>query len=875
MLLVIYRLVYILSLKAINFFTNWSEHAFFEIEHILISAALTAGVTCVANIFSKRNIFKLLVSKLYSTLCKVYLISNNLVICKTIECFINIIYKGNFMPLREQSGIIEEILNDLTELSKGNQAPHLFIISGEAHSGKTILSKKLVNDIFTQKEYIQIFKKHNKSIFYYDFSCFNNQLEEILRNYKYGFYNRYLIIFDNIHKLNDYQIKRLLKAVIREPDKAVCVLMLTRDINYILEGELIAEIDARRKNNTITISRLSGLHFDVEYNFTGGFYDFLKELNINQQLFNNDYIKFHLYYVYHLYLKSKNASIKKMLVQINCRECNQSIMQGFTFICCCALFTGIVDKKIVKEWIKEKKATLNLKTYIDMGILNGFHGIESWEYSMHEKTAQSYITYICEADAGLKLCKEYFRFLYDHTEDEIQYRYSIPFDELYNEKLFDKIVNKGHFQILYDDILFLIKLFNLDKKKYNYELSILNDRAGNFKFTKEKILELYNETKNPKHLILLLHADHMMLYRESFIDEYKTMSESQDTYIKFATNYWISHVKMHQGEWNLEAYIRLCDILPDDLECISNASYEAAHVLRRYYFDCFRIYYLQGNNSFLYFKGLIDKTSKIKAYLNNKLDEYKIYEYKFIYAHYIHYELLFKYYVLNETYITQEELHFVECDNANDLINKATEFYFKSYNYFYENGDKTYHYVLLRLCELAPAFVLSRIENLDESYKPIKEFTEENYRNILGIFDKFRDECGIKENVLEYAAYAETYKLKFTIMCKLMCSDLGVNFDKIINNSAEAGIEYHKDYNHQYPNEYGILRIKILKLLNDYIDVKNKIKFSKELDSLLAICENKNYIREVKLLKTINKMGFEVEGKRLAEVIRFYPIVLQ
>lgn len=829
----------------------------------------------IGSIISKRKTVKLHISKLYGTLCKAYLISNNLVVCKAIECFINIIYKGDFMPLKEQTNIIEKILTDLNEKSKGNSAPHVFIISGEAHSGKTILSKKLVNDIFTQKEYIQIFKKYSKSIFYYDFSCFHNKLEEILRNYEHGFYNDYLVIFDNIHKLNNPQIKRLLNAVIREPNNAVCILMLTRDINFILEGELISEIDAKRKENIVVTTKLSSLHFDAEYNFTDGFKEFLKELDLNQQLSDNDYIKFHLFYIYNLYSKNNNTPIKELMKQISCRECNHPIAQGFIFICCCAIFTGIVDKKIVKKWIGKKNVAVYLRSYIDMGILNGFHGIDTWEYSMHEKTAQSYIQYICKNVDGLELCKKYFRFMYDYTSGEIKYKYSIPFDDLHSKNLFDQILNNGHFKILFEDILFVIELFNLDKKKYNYELSILNDRIGNFNLTKKNILELYHETQNEKYLILLLHADHMMFYRESLTDIYQNMSVSQNMYIKFATNYWISHIDMHQGVWNLTSYIRLCDILPDNLDEISNESYETAHLLRRYYFDCFRIYYLQGSNTFTEFMSLVNRMKKIKEYLNSKLSEYKIYEYKFIYAHYIHYELLFKYYVLNETYIPLEELRFVNCRNANDLVHAATNFYYKAYNYFYENGDKTYYYVLLRLCELAPGFVLSRINNFIEIDKPIGEFTEENFRNILGIFDKFRDECGIKENVLEYAAYAETYKLKFTLMCKMMCSDLDVDFDKIINSSAEEGIRFHKEYNQQYPNQYGILRINLLKSINDFIINHNHSTFCQKLNEFSDVCRKNNYTREEKLITEVKKAESKVEITRLSKIIRFYPIVLQ
>lgn len=878
--LIIYLAIYFVSPVIAKHFTHWEERTYYEAERVLLSgmgaSILTFLGTLFGMIFRKAKAYRLFMLRTYSMLLKRYLTSNSTIACKVIEFFINIVYKGDFIPVSQQSNVLATILSDLAKISKGDSSTRIFIISGEAHSGKTILSKKLVNDIFTKEDYLPVFKKFSKSIFYYDFSCFHNRLEDILKNYNNGYYNDYMVIFDNIHKLNDSQIKILLDRVTSEPNNAIYTLMLTRDINYILEGELSAKIDEKREKHIISISSLSTLQFSDVYNSEGGFSDFISRLDMNQCLLDNDYIKFHLYYVYHIYLRNHNSTVMKLFSHINKHEYDSPIIQGFIFICCNALFTGVVDKRILQKWIGKKNAALYLKNYVNLGILSGFRGIQTWEYSLHEKTARSYIAYICKDGTGIELCKKYFSFLCDNTFDEIKYRYSLPLDEAYKKITFNQIVSTGHFQSLYEDILFVIKLFSLDIKNYSYELGILNDRIGHFNLTKETILSLYEDLKNPKYLILLLHADHMMYYHSSFSEIYQDMANSKQTYIKFATNYWIHHINMHQGVWNLDAYTHLYNTLPEDLDYISNESYERYHVLRRYYFDCFRIYYLQGSNDYSEFQKLLNQTKKISSYLRNQLAEYRYYEYKFIYAHYIHYELLFKYHVLGQNYVSSDdEMQFVQCNAASDLKDKAIEFYHSAYNYFFENADKTYHYILLRLCELAPDYVLSCIERTVRGSVSLNEFTEEHYRSIAGILDRFREECGVKEGVLEYAAYAETYRIKFTMICKFMCPSMDLDYDGIINQSADNAIKYHNEYNPHHPNEYGILRVNLLRSINNFLVDHDYSAFDRDLEAFVEVCKAKKYNRELKLIATISNMQSEITIKHLKDIVSYYPIVLQ
>lgn len=860
----------VLSMK----FYKWQNSPYFEIEKTVIAAFLTAIFSLGIKFVFRLDKMRKLSSKLYSFLCKKYLVSENPIICKLIENFICIFYKGNFLPVQEQMNLVQNILNDLREISNGNSASHLFIVTGDAHSGKTILAKKIINDIFTKEDYIHLFKRYSKSVFYYDFSCFQNQLEVIMSNYENSFYIDKIIVFDNIHKLNNHQINSIMKHIVRTPNNAKCIILLTRDISYMLEDDLIKEIEENEKNNLIKTENLSVLKFDNDFGNSENFSEFLNMINIDQELANNDFIKYHLFYIYHIYKQNKNSATKKFFKQFNYLNFTNKLVKGFVFICCCVLFTGIINEDILKKWLNGKSVYIFLNTYLEIGIINRFQGVKASFYTFHEKTAKIYISYICKQQAGLRLCKEYFLYLYENTEKDLKYRYSLPFSELYSLTDFDLIISNANFRILHEDINFIIDSFKLDRTHFERELGLLNDRLGSFLLTKECILNLYNQTKEAKHLITLLHADHMMYYNQDYHEKYKELTESNNLYLNFSSNYWIKHIEMHQGQWDIDAFIELCENLPNNLEYIAKQSYDNFHVLRRFYFDCIRIYYLQGISDYNFFNNLLIKLKFIEEYLETKLSEFKIYKYKFVYGHYIHYDMLFNFEILDKT-PHKKDLEFANCINVSEFKKKAVDYYYKAYKAFKRSGDKTADYVLLRICELSPTFVLKQIFKRVENNIDLIELTTDDYYAITHIFDDFRDRCGIKENVLEYAAFAETYKLKFTLMCKLNCPNIEIEFDRIIDECASNAIEYHNKYNEKHSNQYGLVRIQMLKFLNNYLLTNDSSVMRTDIEKIKDISLKKNYNRELKLIAHIESLNYNISINKMRKIVSYYPIVLQ
>lgn len=857
-----------------NIFYNWQNSPYFELQKILLSAFVTSVLGIIIKFAFHLDKIKKINSKLYSFLCNKYLISKSPVFCKAIESFICVFYKGSFLPIQKQINLVHIILNEMKNISGGKIDSQLFIVNGDAHSGKTILAQKIINEIFTKEEYTCLLKRYSKSIFYYDFTCFYDQLEEIVSDYENNFFFDKIIVFDNVHKLNINQINYLMKHIIRSPNNAKYILLLTRDVSYALDNELLNEIKEGKKNKLIKINRLPVLKFDDNLGDSNKFTEFLSSIEIGEELIKNDYIKYHLFNIFHIYIQNKDKTVKKLYKQLSNVNSMDPLVRGFAFICCNAVFTGILDEKILKLWLKGKNIHIFLSTYLSIGIITKFHGIKSSCYTIHEKTSKAYIAYICKQQAGLKLCKEYFYYLYEKSENNLKYKYSLPFIELRHGIDFDSIIRNGNFEELYEDINFIIDVFKLDRSEFDRELGLLSDRLGSFLITKECALSLYNQTKEKRHLITLLHADHMMYYDKEYHNTYLDLTNSDDLYLNFASNYWTKHIEMHQGQWDFNSFIRFSEKLPDRLEYISKQSYDNFHVLRRFYFDCLRIYYLQGILNFGCFNELLRRLYFIEKYLSEKLTEFKIYKYKFVYGHIIHYDILFNYKIINKP-PTREELQFVGCQNISELLSKAVYYYNKSYMALKKTGDKTSDYILLRLCEISPSFVLKNILNATKNDKDLAEFTTDDYYSIMSIFDDFKERCGIKQNVLEYAAFAETYKLKFTLMCKLNCSNINIDFDRIIDGCISNAIRYHDQYNTKYSNKYGVLRIQIFKTINNYLKYKDNLKMKHDMEKIKNVCLKNNYGRELSLIMRIEKDNYHLSVSNINKIISYYPIVLQ
>ena len=309
-----------------------------------------------------------------------------------------------------------------------------------------------------------------------------------------------------------------------------------------------------------------------------------------------------------------------------------------------------------------------------------------------------------------------------------------------------------------------------------------------------------------------------------------------------------------------------------NIKNISDQSYDGNHFLRRYYFDCLRFYYLEGSCNCIRLKAILEQLTIIKSYLKDNLDEFEYYNNKFLYGHAIQYDMLYKKYVLKEP--IYDYLKLLKIENSHNLVTLAHDYYQKAYNAMRMKNDKTADYVFLRMVEINPISYLNSLSNTNH-LNDICEINEEDYLKIIEFYDNFGNNKGIKEGVYEYAAFAETYKIKFTLICQFLCSNLNIDFEKTISICLEKAREYHNLYNKDKPNLYGEIRLKIYEAISNYIYDKSKQGFDDRMAECLDVCKKNNFQREEKLLQKLINYNDRIEIEYLKNICLYYPIVLQ
>ena len=836
-------------------------------ELLLTSAAFPLIVALLKTICSTRRI-RQTEALLYKKLSTFYLISSNAVICRLIEIFINIFYKGEFLELEKQTEICGKILEEIYHKNSNK----LFLVQGNAHSGKTILVQKIIRELYTNKKYILSLSRRSKSVFYYDFSHitpnFFTELSNLISNY---YFEDKIVFFDNVHKLNIQQINNLFQICLNNSQKAKYMVILSRDIRYILSNDIKNLIDEKVSTNCLICDNLD--EFNANSICDDEYSNFIKYLNIENKSFYNDYVKLEMLYVYDIYRKRKSKFIFKLFNEIDNQSYSSSQLIQFAFICCASIFTGYFDIKQFKSWCKQTKCKSAIKHFLKSGLIIQFANIESDYYSLHEKAARSYVSYFCESVSGKALCEKIFYFLGNSYNDfNLKYRYFIPSRSM-DKKAFDKVILHGDYGALFEDTQYLIKTFSLNEFEFCKELGMLYDRLGEYKLTEENIRMLYNASNDDCYLITLLHANHMALFDSKLINKYKRLLKSTDPYLKFASNYWKQHIYMHYGKWNLTEFIELSEELITNLEYISSKSYEGFHLMRRYYFDCLRIYYLQGELNYDTMNRILKKFVILSDLLEAKISDFKYYSYKFVYAHFIHYDLLFKKEVLCES-ISSNELRFVQTSGIGNLREQAVQYYYKAYEGMKKNKDKTADYVLLRICELDPAFALSNI--FHRCNKSLELFSNDDYFDMISIYDDFKKEKGLRQGVQEYAAFAETYKVKFTLICQFCCPNITVDFNKQIDEYIANAKMYHDSYFVHGTNIYGKLRLDFYKSISEYVNGSHDYaNLKRELERMNKICTENRFYREQKLITNILGQGKAIKPAYIKNIVTFYPIILQ
>lgn len=860
----------------------------------VIGAGLSTLICACFGLFRylKPDNFHMYGVKIYRKLCKAYINSENVLFRRFIMFIINIFFNETLINERQQLDIVNNILYEL----KNSDNPKYLIVCGPAHSGKTTLIYHVMKILSTSDIYQEVFEEISRKIYYYDMTDDADYVKHIVKNINNSFYSDALLIIDNTHCLSREDLSNIIVALHANQMGINKVLLLTRD-------ETIIEI---MMNNNLKYNPIA-MRLNKEWNEISD--DLIsknlkklykKDIAINQVLenINNRNLIVHLYQISTMgtisYPKESRMILDLILFD---KETIPFIFDSMIFLCCACAFTGQIKTEVFQDWLKSKN--YNTKKYqklkrifLRSNFLQIFANINNNFLRIHEKVAQGYLLYFKEKrhDEVKKAVIENFKYLAKlEKEYNVKWYYEDALDQSENDRYsnFCKLMREYQFVPMLSNIEFIIKFF--DKEEYYWKfLSILNDRVGNYKNTFKYAKLYFNKTKSLDMLFPILQGDHNLYFDIDYQKYFDAMRKSGDAFLRFAINYWEAHIKIHKGTSLLSDFTKFIEFNQSNLSDLLKNEYLGYHELRRCYFDYYRQFYMQGLQDIGCIRD-IQNSLLNKILKENISSEFESYEQKFHYGHYAHYVALVQlaiYYQIDlwsgrESEIYDMELickdlkciygdNFKYSNDSSNLVPHVKELALQHYCMAMDamklRGDKTNLYVNLSIQEL----------------KGIDCSTGKETEEILRIYDDFIKDAETN-NIQEYIAYGNTYKLKLYLCLIANKTAYDANFDKntlgreylnLAKKSLAKARNAHKLYHGINENLYANLRLDLYEFLiklyesNDS-DPNDKIAKLEELEK-----QSENYGIELGIIKRLKDLE-TVAPEILFSIFKYYPIILQ
>ena len=452
--------------------------------------------------------------------------------------------------------------------------------------------------------------------------------------------------------------------------------------------------------------------------------------------------------------------------------------------------------------------------------------------------------------------------------------YCMAAQDVYKTKeIFNYIVSNVNFMNLYLEMQFLFELDVCDISSYFKEIGILCDRCGKLQEAR-KFYSLYLDLEQSADAFYkLVQIDHKSITKYPEIE--RSALISNDLYIKTLSNYWQIHVNMHYGFFDFQKLFNLlCNIQENIETIIVNNPYDGLHLMRRLYFDLFRLYYLEGIFQPERLKLFIGSNSNFFRILKNKLEEFEAYYIKFAVGLMLGQDILFSL-AFEKIGLDLKKYNFLfenrlEIKHSNTfdfrMIAKETiRIYLKAIEMFDKIGDKTAIFVKYHMFNIK----LMLID--DENFSECERF----YEDYMAF--------ATRENVLEYQAYAETFKLKMSLIqlsSPAIIESYGNDQYEELKNTIQQKLELAQKYEElaspDSGNQYAQLRLNLYSILFSFYIKKISIqKFEKKIIKIKRIAQERRYNREIKIINYIEKYNYKLSPENIRIIFTFYPIVTQ
>ncbi len=818
--------------------------------------------------------------KLYNTCAFLY---RNMhvpqVLKKIISYLVNLFYFHNRELIQPQQYVVDDILSSLNNMAPSQK--QVYWIQGSSYSGKTTTILNLLIDLISKIEYNQLFQKLDGNIVYFDLGKSNINLENLQRDYEIEKFSNCLIILDNLHKLSGKSCLHILERVVLHNHAFALIILLRHPEEFLSENDRVNELKKIILENGTEYALSPLKPRDFEICQEDQFIIFCQSFFGLEQVMENNEIAIHLYM---LYLK-KDFDTFKLLPEIQSflsRNHNAicTISSELMTIVACSLFTGSFNLELLVKCLpqtSESKWKKLLGSLTKIGFLTNYPNSLN-DFYFHERIAKSYfkvsIKEVKYNDIYIGLFQKLSRKFASDSNSILNFLYCMLAQDVARaKKIFSHIVINVNFLNLYEEMMFLFNQHVCDIANYYKEIGILCDRCGKLQEAR-RFYSLYLDTeKSADAFYKLVQIDHKI------IDKYPEIKlsalNSTNLYIKSLSNYWEIHVNMHRGIFEFQKLFDLaCEFQENAETIVDEYPYDGLHLMRRLYFDIFRLYYLEGIFQPEKLKLFTDNNSKMFRILKYRLEEFEVYYIKFAIGLMLGQDVLFSL-AFEKKGLDLEKYHFLFSDRLEiehsqtyafkAIANEAIRIYLQAIELFDKIGDKTAIFVKYHMYNMK----LLLVE--DGDFSECERFYEDYM-----VF-------ATRENILEYQAYAETFKLKMSLI--QLCSpaiiesygnDQYDELKNIIQQKLELAQKYEELANPGFGNQYAQLRLNLYSILFSFFVKKISVKYFEEgIRNIKKIARDRKYNRELKIISYIEKYNYQLSPENTRIIFSFYPIVPQ
>ena len=836
-------------------------------------------ISCIPLLFAFFKSFsKRIKSLLYRKIMRIYLSCHNKWLGLFCSKIINIFFRVKRLEIREQSTIVLELLNVMM-CSESTQK--LVFLTGNACSGKTTTILMFLEELILNRNYLSLYEKLEHNIYYYDFDS-QFSFENFNNDYVLNKYDSSLLIIDNLHRESEEQFIQMLDLIMSAGNKAYGIFVVLRKPEEFLISQtkalnLFNSISDYCINVDCTGKAVSSINENLAltvYSDSVKFQSFLNSLGLMEINKDNDSIIYiHLYKIYKYYTKFYNGKVFDVFKILRGSITDIIMKDALLCIFLLCLHIGKFSKKDYYYIMKELKhghlfSASALNTLLSINFIEkGWYEINSNQYLLHEELAKTYLYYILHKPENHDKVIHISKILYNkfkNTNILLAWYYSLLCRDIisYDKVMFDHVLNQANVKNMLSAMRYYWDYVNHNSYILCREYGVLNSIVGNEDTARKYLVTSFNLHPMAETLLELFEVKHK--YYLQFKEIIHKACNYSNPYVYLGISYWDKHINMHLGRFDFYSYSSDANLIVENMQRIQKQEpYEGYHLLRRWYFDYFKIFFLSGilnydkinqnDNTALY---------NIRHVLAHKSTEFNHYNQVYVLADYIQYVLLFKLRI-EGIYPSKAELKFIGFKTDEEyyvtdkqLYRYALDLYDNAIKIMRKNGDHAFWHVINRKIDL------------------LLQYDDCDFVKAESMLDCYLQHA-YEIKCYEYVAYANMFLLKLKLIRRLILAHEDGKKYQIEKHIKDFRENYHK-HNAFHDNMYAETRLRIYEALFMYQSKHlSPEEFKNTLVPIRESCIKQNYQRELILIGWLNKKEYSISPGELKFFYQSYPIIIQ